>query len=236
MTTEEAEWIRAGYVAFRRELVEEMGRHPGAPLDERDIEMIADYVNAIRAKGREGLRIAHYEPGYRVGVDKIIWINGAPNILRWIRDQKFRPKMHEIHAESVRIGMLSKIDELTGETAAQRMIVTAPPEYKQITSLDDLPKAKMPETPPSWLPRFPSTGNEGYDRVIMNCLLHCSEGKAHATIDQMLRDNSAKKRKSEDKAAEDARKREVRKEREAGGDAASEMLRLYWQQKEAGVL
>lgn len=227
MTTDEAEWIRAGYVAFRRELIAELGRHPGAPLDDRDMELVAEFMTAVRAHGRTGHRIVHYEDRYRVGVDAVIFTNGAPNVLRWIRDQRFRPKMHEVRAEAERVGMVGETVVQTGETAAQRTHVVAPPSYRAIGSLDDLPQPQMPAEPPSWLDRFPATGNPRYDRVMMTCLLHCSEGKAHATIDQMARDNAAKQRRRDDAVVEADRKRDVRMRRTLGDDAASTMLRLF---------
>lgn len=230
MDIQEAEWIKASYVAFRKEFVSEMSRHPGAPLDERDMEMISEFIGTVRAHGRTGHRIAYYEPGYKPHVTKIIWMNGAPNLLRWIRDQKFRPKMHEVRTEAERLGMVGETVSLTGETAAQRALVKAPDEYKALP-LNDLPQAPMPDEPPSWLNRFPATGNEHYDKIIMNCLLHCSEGKAHATIDRMLADNRAKAERLNTRQQEERKKQEVRAARDSGGDSASKMLRMFYERQ-----
>lgn len=232
MKRSEADWIKAAYNAYRDQLVAELSRHPGGTLDDLDLALVVQFMNRLKVAGRRGARIAHFEENYRVGLDKIIWINGAGNILLWIRDRKFRPKMHEIEAEAERLGMIDLPKDQTGEEAAQRRLVSAPDEYKQLAAkagdgLLGLPPAEMPTETPSWLDRFPTLENQAMDRIMMNCLLHLSEGKAHATIDTILRDRAAAVRRRQDQAAIEDKRQEIRMRRIVGDDATSTMLRLY---------
>jgi hypothetical protein len=231
MTNDEAMWIRHTFVEYRTLLVSEMARHPGAPLDDLDMDSIDEIMRRIKRHGYTGLRIAHYEVGYKPG-DRIYWVNGAQNLLRWIRDQRFRPKYHEVEQEAERLEMIARTVDLTGETAQQRRVVEAPRDYKELAAkasdgLLGMPEAQMPEDIPSWLSRFPATGDAGYDAVIMNCLLHCTEGKAHATIDQMLRDNEAKARRSDDRSKAAARRETIKLENRSTSSAAARMLAVY---------
>jgi len=225
---EEIVWIKATYDEYRQRLVAELARHPGAPLDELDMDMVKAFMFRLKRMGRTGLRIAHYESGYVPGESPVYWVNGAGNLLLWIRDRKFRPKFHEVDEEAARLGLIETSAELTGETAEQRRIIEAPDKYKELAAkasdgLLGLPEATMPDTIPSWVNRFPSLGDGGYDKVLMNCLLHLSEGKAHATIDSINRDRERKVALRAENAKLKTQRAEI-KERATGSQSAAAMM------------
>lgn len=229
MDKNEARWIVGMYHQYRDLVLAELARHPGMALDDMDIMMVDTFMSRLRENGRNGHRIAHYEDGFEVGKTKPIWINGALNLILWIRDRKFRPKIHEVVEEAERLEMIQTAVQLTGETAAQRAIVTRPKEITNGPRMFGMPVAPMPDEVPSWLSRFPTTGSEDGDKVLMNCLLHLSEGKAHATIDSINRDNEIRTKARSENDEDKRQKAKIRLERLDSSNAASKMYALWKQ-------
>jgi hypothetical protein len=229
-TKEEAEFIRSSFDGFRVKLTEELGRHPGGEIDDLDTELVRQLVNKLRNRGRTGFRIAHYEPGYRWGAGKPIWINGGQNVLLWIRNQQFRPKVAQVEAEMVRLGMLEETVAGEGHVVDQRRAVTAPPDYtiRSIAAgsggLLGMPEAPIPTEMPSWIDDFPSRGNPDEDRIIVNCLLHMSEAKARETIERIVADRFAETRRRGEAETVRAKAEQVRETRRAGRDGASVVM------------
>lgn len=230
-TREEAEFIRSSFDGFRKALRDELARHPGGELDDLDADLIRELVNRLRNRGRSGFRICHYEPGYRWGIGKPIWINGGKNILMWIRNQQFRPKVAQVEAEMVRLGMLEEGPKIVeGAVAAQRKAVTAPADYtvRAIASgsggLLGMPEAPVPAKMPDWIDDFPSRGNPDEDRIIVNCLLHMSEAKARETIERIVADRFAETRRRTEADQQRETAQRARQVRLDGADGASAVM------------
>lgn len=229
-TKEEAEFIRSSFDGFRVKLTEELGRHPGGEIDELDTELVKQLVNKLRNRGRSGFRICHYEHGYRWGVGKPIWINGGQNVLLWIRNQQFRPKVAQVEAEMVRLGMLEETVAGEGHVVDQRRAVTAPPDYtiRSIAAgsggLLGMPEAPVPIEMPAWIDEFPSRGNPDEDRIIVNCLLHMSEANARETIDRIVADRFAETRRRGEADQQRETAQRARQVRLDGADGASAVM------------
>ena len=228
MTKEHANYIRDSFAGFNQQLLTELGRHPGAEIDDVDIELIRQLMNKLK---RRKLELAHYEPGMVWGKGRPIWINGAGNIIAWIRNQQFRPKVAQIEAEMARLDMVPESFIVEGSVAETRRQVKAPDEYSVRALAASTPKGLlgMPEAPiptemPSWIDEFPSRGNVDEDRIIVNCLLHMSEAKARETIERIMADRFAETRRRGEAETVRAKAESVRETRRAGRDGASVVM------------
>lgn len=228
MTKEHANYIRDSFAGFNNQLMSELGRHPGAEIDDVDIELIRQLMNKLK---RRKLELAYYEPGMVWGKGRPIWINGAGNIIAWIRNQQFRPKVAQIEAEMARLDMVPESFIVEGSVAEARRQVKAPDEYSvralaasTFKGLLGMPEAPIPTEMPSWIDDFPSRGNPDEDRIIVNCLLHMSEAKARETIERIVADRFAETRRRGEAETVRAKAEQVRETRRAGRDGASVVM------------
>jgi hypothetical protein len=231
MTQAESTYIHASYRAYHQALLAEIGRHPGGEIDDLDAELVRQLMSRIKHNGRNGHRIAHYEPGMVWGAGKPLWVNGAPNLLLWIRAQQYRPKMVQIVAEAERLGLIMPdATVLEGGIADQRRQITAPAEYtvRALTAGDNgllgMPPASKPTTMPAWIDEFPSRGNADEDRILVNCLLHLSEGAALRTIHRIQGDRFAETRRRTEVETSRARASDARHRRINAEDGASAVM------------
>lgn len=229
MDRQEIEFIAAAYSEYRRKLVSELSRFGGTDIDEIDEALVNELIKRLKRAGRLGKRIAHYDGTPWTGTP--IWIDGAPNLLMWIRNQRFRPKLSEVTAEAERLGMIPESAIVEGGIADQRRQITAPAEYSVRALAASTPKGLlgMPEAPiptemPSWIEDFPSRGNADEDRIIVNCLLHMSEAKARETIERIVADRFAETRRHGEIEQQRAATARVRETRQAGNDGASVVM------------
>jgi hypothetical protein len=232
MTREEAEFIRASFDGYRRVLLAEIGRHPGGELDELDAELVRQLVNRLRQRGRTGFRIAHYVPGVVFDIRKPVWINGGLNVLLWIRNQQYRPKVSQVEQEMVRLDMLEPpMENDERHVVEQRRQITAPTDYSaralpSASGLFGMPVAPTPTEPPSWLDRFPTRGDDAEDRVLINCLLHMSNEKAVETIDAVVAERAATQRRRTERRVAEMEKEASRQRVSNGLDGASAVLTM----------
>jgi hypothetical protein len=228
MTKEHANYIRDSFAGFNNQLMSELGRHPGAEIDDVDIELIRQLMNKLK---RRKLELAHYESGMVWGKGRPIWINGAGNIIAWIRNQQFRPKVSQIEAEMARLDMIAESVIVEGSVAETRRQISAPAEYSvralAASSANDLlgmPVAPTPAKMPEWIDDFPSRGNPDEDRIIVNCLLHMSEAKARETIDRIVADRFAETRRRTEADQQRETAQRARQVRLDGADGASAVI------------
>lgn len=231
MTKPESTYISASYRAYHEALLAEIGRHPGGEIDDLDATLVRQLMTRIKSNGRSGHRIAHWEPGMVWGAGKPLWINGAPNLLLWIRAQQYRPKMVQVVAEAERLGLIvPEAETLEGGVADQRRPVTAPVEYsvRALAAAGDgllgLPAAVKPDVMPSWIDDFPSRGNADEDRIIVNCLLHMNDETARRTIHRIQADRFAQTRRQTEHETSRARASEARHRRVNAEDGASAVM------------
>lgn len=203
MDRQEIEFIAAAYSEYRRKLVSELSRFGGTDIDEIDEALVNELIKRLKRAGRLGKRIAHYDGTPWTGTP--IWIDGAPNLLMWIRNQRFRPKLSEITAEAERLGMIPESAIVEGGIAEQRRQITAPAEYADKSRQIGATRALMggvvlslPPAPkrdePSWLGMFPSRDDGGpLDVAMMTCLLHLSDGVAVETIRSINSDSQRRR-------------------------------------------
>jgi hypothetical protein len=246
MDKTESEFIRRSFAEYQVLIATELARHPGGELDDVDIALVRDLVNQMRLMGRSGLRLAHYEPGMVWGRQKPIWINGGPNLVKWIRNQQFRPRVSAIADEAHRLGMIPAPNQtVEGGVAEQRRQITAPSEYTArslqngrtallgAVSGNFLPAPPPRAEAPSWLAMFPSRDDGGpLDVAIMTCLLHMSDARAVETIQNICRDRERMERESTDNEIKYTEKMKARRRREQNSEdnPAVVMLRL-WREK-----
>lgn len=245
MDKTESEFIRRSFAEYQVLIATELARHPGGEMDDVDIALVRDLVNQMRLMGRSGFRLAHYEPGMVWGRQKPIWINGGPNLVKWIRNQQFRPKVSAIADEAHRLGMIPAPNQIVeGGVAEQRRQITAPSEYTarslqngRTALLGAVAGNFLPAPPPraeapSWLGMFPSRDDGGpLDVAIMTCLLHMSDARAVETIHNIVRERKRTDEDRERQSVENATRAEARRRREqhAEDNPAVAMLNLWRQ-------
>lgn len=243
MDRQEIEFIAAAYGEYRRKLIGELSRFGGTDIDEIDEALVNDFMRRLKRAGRIGKRIAHYEGKPWTG--QPLWIDGAGNLLKWIRNQRFRPKLAEVTAEAERLEMIPESSVVEGGIAEQRRQINAPAEYADRSRQIGATRALMggmvlslPRAPkrdePSWLGMFPSRDDGGpLDVALMTCLLHLSDGVAVETIRSINEDSARRKTQIEDdRVRADARRETIERRRTNSMDNPAVAMVDAWRRRQ----